>query len=203
MRVMMNPPASWLNEFKRLKRRVQNLEKQDELVVFYGSSSLRLWVTIQKDLAPINVLNLAFGGSSFAWCIHYFEDLFTDVLPSKVVLYGGDNDLSDNLTAEQVLTDYKELVEMILAKYPEVEISTISLKPSPSRVHLLPAVREVNKGIQSYLQGINGCFIDIHDKMLLAKGIPNSGLFMSDDLHMNKIGYKIWADAVNYSLRNC
>src|SRR5208337_3077981 len=35
-------------------------------VAFYGSSSIRLWETLQEDFPGIGVVNLGFGGSSLA-----------------------------------------------------------------------------------------------------------------------------------------
>src|SRR5437868_13542962 len=39
-------------------------------IVFVGSSSIRFWDTLQKDMAPLPVLNRGFGGAQLSHAIH-------------------------------------------------------------------------------------------------------------------------------------
>lgn len=171
------------------------------MIVFYGSSSIRLWVHLKEDLQPLNTLNLAFGGSSFAWCAHYFEELFWGISPRKVVLYGGENDLSEGTPVMDILHAYKKLVAKIQNAYPRIELACISVKPSPSRVELLPQIQEINHEMINRMDYINGQYIDIHPMMLDQSGKPNKELFLSDELHMNRKGYEIWAREVRKAFK--
>ncbi|MDT0608300.1 cyclic nucleotide-binding domain-containing protein [Croceitalea rosinachiae] len=196
-----NPPEIWHNEIRRLKQRVAKLEHQNELTAFYGSSSIRLWVNMKKDLNPLHVLNLGFGGSSFAWCTHYFTEIFKDVNPSKIVLYAGENDLSEGRTPQEVLTDCKELVELILAKYPRAELAFISLKPSVERTHLIPQIMETNLLLSKYVIGeLNAQFINVFARMITSDNRPRPELYLSDGLHLNKKGYTIWSNVIQEAL---
>ena len=185
-------PAPWIKELARLKRRKTQLASQDNLIVFYGSSSIRLWVKMQEDLAPFNTLNLGFGGSSFKWCLYFFDELFEGLSPSRIVLYAGENDLTDNNVAE-VKAYYDQLLTKIQATYPSAQLSQISLKPSPTREDILPELRELNTYFQQTMARLNGVYINIHEDMLTQKGATRPELFLSDGLHMNREGYKIWA----------
>lgn len=199
-----DPPAIWRNEIKRLRRRVDNLENQDDLVVFYGSSTIRLWVTMQRDLESLNVLNLGFGGSTYAWCLHYFERIFEGVNPSKIVLYAGENDIAnENRTPLEVLADLKELVKVIYAKYPNIELAIISLKPSLERKALIPQFMETSELISRYtITELNAQFINVFSHMITVDDTPMPDLYMSDGLHLNKKGYNIWKDVIAKSLLN-
>jgi hypothetical protein len=73
-------------EVRDIEQRIKDKVQPDQLTVFYGSSTLRLWDTMQADLAPLHTLNLGFGGSFFQACIHYFEQLFRHVRPTSIVL---------------------------------------------------------------------------------------------------------------------
>ncbi|NIP39019.1 MAG: hypothetical protein GWO07_09850, partial [Candidatus Dadabacteria bacterium] len=44
-------------------------------VVFYGSSSVRLWERLDEDFAGHEVLNLGFGGATIDYCAYYFDRL--------------------------------------------------------------------------------------------------------------------------------
>ena len=104
------------------------MEDQRDLIIFYGSSSVRLWVGMKKDLAPFNVLNLGFGGSTYAWCIHYFNEIFEGARPNKIVLYAGENDLAQGKSPQEVVNDCNNLVQLILKKYPKVQLAFVSLQ---------------------------------------------------------------------------
>jgi len=196
-----SPPEMWHNEILRLKTRVTKLKNLKDLIVFYGSSSIRLWVNMKKDLAPMNVLNLGFGGSSFAWCIHYFDEIFQQVAPSKIVLYGGENDLGEGKSPQEVLADCKTLVELLLNKYPDAELALISIKPSVEREALIPIIMETNLLLSKYIIGeLNAQFINVFARMITSDNRPKPELYLSDGLHLNREGYKIWSGVIKEAL---
>lgn len=200
-KLMEEPPEIWKNEIRRLKRRVANVEIEKDLTIFYGSSSVRLWVSMKKDLAPFNVLNLGFGGSTYAWCIHYFDEIFEDAHPSKIVLYAGENDLAQGKTPQEVLNDCNKLVQMILKKYPEVQLAFISLKPSIEREAMIPQIIETNLMLSKYVIGeLNAQFINVFGQMISVDNRPKPELYMSDGLHLNKKGYALWSSVIKNAL---
>ena len=84
----------------------------------------------------------------------------------------------------------------MIGKKRELPIVYISMKPSPSRRHLFPKMREANQHwISSKIFSPvkkNAVFIDIHQKMLNEVGEPIPEIFLDDSLHMNAKGYAIW-----------
>ena len=199
---LKEPPAIWCNEIKRLKRRINKLEKQENLIAFYGSSSVRLWVNMKRDLGPFNVVNLGFGGSTFAWCIHYFDEIFKEANPSKIVLYAGENDLNDGKTPQEVLSGCMELVQLIKNKYPGIELALISLKPSVEREHLIPLVMETNLMLSKYfITELNAQYINVFAQMITTDNRPIPELYLSDGLHLNKQGYALWSTAIKKALQ--
>lgn len=198
---LSDPPAMWPNEVKRLKKRVAKLEHQNQLFAFYGSSSIRLWVSMKKDLAPLHTINLGFGGSTFAWCIHYFDEIFASVNPGKIVLYAGENDLSEGKTPQQVLADCQELVRLIYNKYPDVNLALISLKPSVEREAMIPQIIETNILLSKYIIGeLKAQFINVFAQMISSENRPRPDLYISDGLHLNKAGYLIWSSVIKDAL---
>jgi len=184
-------------EIEELERKIQDHHNKEELVVFYGSSSVRLWETLSEDLAPLNVLNLGFGGSSFSWCIYYFDRLFSKIKPSYIVIYVGDNDLANGIPPEKVLKKFKVLSKLIRVNFPNVPMDFITIKPSPIRTYLLPEIRLTNDLIRKELKGINKAeLINVFDSMLNEKSVARPELYGEDQLHMNAEGYKIWKGVV-------
>ena len=102
-------------------------------VVFYGSSSLRLWTSLAADLRNPRALNLGFGGSTLQACVYFFERLVPPEQPVSLVIYAGDNDLGDGRSPEDVLSSFRALAAKIEKQLPGIPFSFISIKPSPAR----------------------------------------------------------------------
>ena len=92
-----------------------------------------------------------------------------------------------------MLKKFTTLYNYIRAKYKSVPVAYVSMKPSPSRVHLLEKYKEANRRIKSFLATKhNTKFVDVYSVMLNEKGEPMQDIFLSDSLHMNAKGYAIW-----------
>jgi lysophospholipase L1-like esterase len=119
-------------------------------------------------------------------------------------VYCGDNDLaaSDTVSAATVAGRFQQLFQLIRSRMPKVEIDYVSIKPSPSRSHLMPKMIEANNLIQAFLaRQKRTAFIDVFHPMLDKDGQPRAELFIEDKLHMNATGYKIWQEAIQPHLK--
>jgi lysophospholipase L1-like esterase len=159
-------------------------------VVFYGSSSIRLWPRLDRD--P-QIVNRGFGGSTLEACVHFFERLVVPLRPRSLVIYAGDNDLGDGRTAEQVLSWFRQLAAKIDSQLPGVPFGFISIKLSPARLGIADRIRRANQFIQLEIDcHPEAYFIPVLDAMLDAKGIPRPELFLADGLHLSLAGYRLW-----------
>lgn len=167
-------------------------------VVFVGSSSIRLWADLQKDFQSMPILyKRGFGGSRLLDCANHLQRLVIPYKPELVVVYAGDNDLAGGRTPDDVLASLKAFVQGVRASLPDTRIAYISIKPSPSRFALLPAIRETNAKIKSYIgQTDNTDYIDIFTPMLTSAGQPRMELFRNDALHLNATGYALWTSVI-------
>jgi hypothetical protein len=87
-------------------------------IVFTGSSSIKLWLTLADDMKPLYVLNRGFGGSQIADVNQYAGRIVIPYRPRAVVLYAGENDLPGK-SPETVSGDFKRFVEIIHSRLPE------------------------------------------------------------------------------------
>jgi len=162
-------------------------------VVFYGSSSLRMWESLEDDFRGVGLLNQAFGGSTLEACAWFFERLVVPCYPRALVCYAGDNDLGDGRTAEQVLASFGKLLAKVDAYFPAIPFTMLAIKPSPARWHLKGQIGAVNAGMSRELQTrANGHFIDTFSAMLGRDGLPDTSLFLEDGLHVSPKGYLVW-----------
>jgi lysophospholipase L1-like esterase len=185
---------------------IQDFKKQDSVsfppknaVLFIGSSSFTLWTDVQDYFPGYTIINRGFGSSTLADQIRYAKDIIFPYQPRQVVIYCGENDLafSDTVTAVIVFERFKTLFQMIREKFTDLPLIYISMKPSPSRRHLLQMMREANQLIKDFLANQkNTVFINVHQQMLDANAEPVSEIFLDDSLHMNAKGYAIWQKAI-------
>lgn len=181
---------------------VQKFKKQDSVsfpsanqILFIGSSSFTKWTDVQDYFPGYKILNRAFGGSTLLDVTRYRYDVIYPYQPKQVVLYCGENDFaySDTITVDMVVGRFKILYKYIRDKYPAVPFVYVSMKPSPSRAHLMQKYAEANKQIQVFLKKEKQCaFVDVYIKMLKPDGAPMEDIFLEDNLHMNAKGYAIW-----------
>jgi len=183
-------------------REVAEFRKQDSVsfpasnqILLIGSSSFTIWKDVQDYFPGYPILNRAFGGSTLADVIRHADKVIYPYKPKQILVYCGENDLasSDKVTADTVISRFETLFGLIRAKYPKVQVVFVSMKPSPSRVLLREKMLAGNDGIRKFLAAKkNTGYIDVYTEMLDDEGKPRQELFLDDNLHMNKEGYKIW-----------
>jgi lysophospholipase L1-like esterase len=181
---------------------IQAFKKQDSTnfpgtgkILFVGSSSFTKWKDVQDYFPAYPIVNRGFGGSSLPDVIRYREDVIFKYKPKQIVIYCGENDLAanDTVSAATVVKRFKELFSMIRGQFKNIPVAFVSLKPSPSRQHLMPKMLEANLTIKNYLKKQKKtAFIDVYYKMLKPDGKPIDDIFIEDKLHMNAKGYAIW-----------
>lgn len=164
-------------------------------ILFYGSSSIRLWKTLKDDFSGLPVVNRGFGGSTAPDALKYAERMVLPYKPATIIFYEGDNDLGKGRTPEQLLADYQSFAKLVHTKLPNTKIVYLSVKPSPRRADLLTTQQKANVLISGWVnQSKDGrlSFIDIFKPMLGPDGKVRAELFGPDKLHMNREGYKLW-----------
>lgn len=186
----------------RFENEIKAYEKTDSIqgfqkgqILFYGSSSWRLWKNIKEDLAPLPIINRGFGGCTIPELIYYADRMVYKYEPKSIVVYGGENDLNGNKpkSAEQVLESYKELTNLVWKRLPNVKFYFVSMKLSPSRRAKWDEVRKGNELIKAYSKGKKLAFIDINPLLFDKNGLVRSELYTRDSLHINQKGYQEYA----------
>ncbi|KUF20678.1 SGNH/GDSL hydrolase family protein [Xanthomonas phaseoli] len=189
--------AAWEQDMQRFAESDARQPPPKHGIVFVGSSSIRFWETLAQDFPGKPVINRGFGGSEVRDSTWYADRIVIPYAPRQVVLYAGDNDLNSGRTPEQVRDDVLAFVARVRRDLPEARISYLSIKPSPSRAQLLPAVITANRLIKEALAPLPRVdFVDIYTPMLDASGKPRAELFRADRLHMTADGYAIWRKVV-------
>jgi lysophospholipase L1-like esterase len=180
------------SEVSTLESRLSGTQTSANPIIFYGSSSFRLWKSMQQDFPGYPVLNFGFGGSRLTDCVRYANRLVIPRKPAAIVIYAGDNDLALGTPPEQVFQSFQRLFEIFRAYSPSVPIAFVSVKPSPARLKYLPNIIKFNELVEQYLQAKPETdYIDICSDMLGPDRKPIPSLFVNDQIHLSAAGYQI------------
>ena len=186
--------SPWQPEFDKFTEldKMQRPAEQD-IILFTGSSSIRMWKDPQQDFDNPNILNRGFGGSQIQDLIDNFDRIVLKYNPAMIVIYSGDNDIAAGKSAEQVFGDFCVLYGMIRADLPHCKVIFIAIKPSLARWNIVLEMQKANNFINEYINGSkNAAFADIYSVMIGKDGKPKPEYFLADGLHMTDQGYDLW-----------
>jgi len=207
----MSMYAAHAQQAKPFAKEIQAFKKQDSIqmppknaILFVGGSSIVGWRNAQQHFPQHTIINRGFGGSSLPHVINYANDVIFPYNAKQIVIYVGENDFTahDSISAQIVFNRFQQLFHTIRARQPKTPIVFISIKPSPSRAHLMPKFVEANSMIEAFLKKQKRAeYVDVYSKMLDENGKPMEDIFQGDRLHMNEKGYAIWQEALKPYLK--
>jgi lysophospholipase L1-like esterase len=208
MPVTLSAQERWFNDIAAFRRTdaVQTPAKGG--ILFVGSSTFALWRDYAGYFPDYTIINRGFGGSSLRDVLYFYEDLVKPYVPKQIVLYEGDNDLTnENYSVEQFMDDVQCFVRLTQICYPDCDICLVSIKPSPVRRAIYPKYVEANRRMQAFCEQRDDAlhFIDVWSLMVDEQGDPKGAenYFLNDHLHLNAAGYRLLANTITpYLLRD-
>ena len=195
-------PNRFKEQVEQLSNKEYSFKPDKELVVFTGSSSVRMWKDVQSYFPKYNIINNGFGGSQFSDLIYFYDELILKLGPDILFIYEGDNDISEGKKPVTILKQSKSLVKRIQNDLPQTKIVLISPKPSIRRESLKKEYIKLNKKLEKYCKRKDNLeFADVWSIMLDENGNVYQDIFIEDGLHMNKKGYDLWAEVIGEFLK--
>ena len=208
-------PLSKYSDLPEVKAWESDIEKFEQLdvtksypsdaILFAGSSSIRLWSTIGKDMMPYNVIQRGYGGAKLSDFVVYADRIIYPH-PCKAIVIFIANDISGNENDKsplEVSQLFRKTLYIIRRKFTDTPVFWISVTPTPSRWAVWPEIKEANGMIKEICESHrNTYFIDTEKYFLNSSGLPRSELFIEDKLHLNAEGYKIWSGIIKNELDN-
>ncbi len=185
------------NEVNEVVAGDSSLNKK-KIILFTGSSSIRMWRDLAAYFPDHNVLNRGFGGSQMHDLLYFFDKLVTPYRPKVIFIYEGDNDLASKKNPDEIIATADSVLRQIREKVSaKVNVYFIAAKPSIARWDLKDTYVEFNAKLKAWTAGKkNVGFVDVWTPMLDSSGEVQKDLFLEDGLHMNKKGYDIWARVI-------
>ena len=192
-------PLVWERDIVALEEKTAGKYPAETGVVFVGSSSIRLWSSLENDMAPIPVVQHGFGGAKLNDVVHYADRLVSNYKPAAVVLFAGTNDLHPGATKEPsvLLKSYQDFVFKVRRVQPEPPIFYIAITPSVLRWSTWELARETNDLIKDWSATQEGIYvIDTSEALLGDTGEPDPDNYIIDGLHLSALGYQKWTGLI-------
>jgi lysophospholipase L1-like esterase len=198
----VSAPSQWEPDIAQFEAQDRASPPRPGSIVFVGSSSIKMWTTLDRDFPGVPVLNRGFGGSEAGDVAHFAERIVVPYKPPVVVFYAGDNDLAAGKTPAQVLTAFQSFVATMHRDLPRTRIVFVSIKPSIARWSIVDKMRAANQLVRNYVRTDDRLsYVDVFTPMLDASGQPRRELYIEDGLHMTPAGYAIWRDLIGPAIR--
>ena len=189
-------------ELKKLKKLVSNKKETNNQLVFYGSSTIRLWERLASDFSDFNTINLGFGGALIQDLNKNFNDLFKSLNPKYIVTYLGGNDLTLNYSSEKISQKIIEFFKKITERFPNTSIINLSIKPSFERIKDIEKIEKINSLIKTESKTNNKLIqLEFYNELMIGNKI-NSDFYLQDGLHLNTKGYEIIIKKLKQLLKN-
>jgi lysophospholipase L1-like esterase len=165
-------------------------------ILFVGSSIFRQWTNVAEQMAPLPVLNRAFGGSRTGDQLARFDQVILPYAPKVIVYYCGSNDLKAKPADEPevIFGRFREWSQRVQRAAPATRIVYASSTRAPDRVARWEQVDHFNALVRAYCAATpHHTFVDLNPALVDANGHPRLDLYRDDKLHFHPPAYEAFA----------
>jgi lysophospholipase L1-like esterase len=129
-------------------------------------------------------------------------DAITKLQPRKLFIMIGVNDLSRNMTTDEVAANYRKILERLKSETPRTKVYIQSVLPvnpatgmAKNHTNKTPEIMELNGKLKTLAAEFGYTYIDLFSIMADSDNhLPRS--YSVDGLHLSYKAYKVWADAI-------
>jgi len=203
----------WEVDIAKLENLDNNEKYSENALLFIGSSSIRGWKSIKKDMAPYETIKRGYGGAHYSDIIHFSKRLVKNHKPKAILIFvandikgNNKNDLySKNLSDRnpfEVKRLFKFTVSEIRSIHKEIPIIAIETTPTPSRWSAWDKISKANDLIKNFCRSKSNLhFIQTRGEFIGTNGLPIENYFVKDMLHLNETGYSLWSRIIKANLK--
>lgn len=190
-------PTRFQSQIDQIVKENASYQGKEGIIIFTGSSSIRMWGDIAAYFGKDAILNHGFGGSQMMDLEFYLSKIVLEFKPKTVFIYEGDNDINAGKSAKGIMASTKRIVKRIRKDLPQTHIIFISPKPSLSRAHLKDKYEQLNRRLKKFTRKKEYLhFADVWTPMMGPDGNVMPDIFIDDGLHLNEKGYQIWKKVI-------
>ena len=193
----------WENDIQKFEQLDKSENYSPDAILFAGSSSIKLWSTLEKDMSPYPVIQRGYGGARLSDFAVYANRIFSPHPCRGIVIFIA-NDITGSeadKTPEEVAKLSRNVLKTIRKTHPDTPVFWIAITPTAARWSVWNKVQKANGLIKEVCEHQpNTWFIQTDYAFLDENGKPRTELFIEDKLHLNQQGYAIWTNIVRKEL---
>ncbi|RRC97029.1 serine acetyltransferase [Prevotella sp. OH937_COT-195] len=193
--------------FPHYNKRLAEFEKEKpinrETIVMLGDSMTEFGFDWNERLKGANIVNRGIMSDTADGVLYRLDKILAGH-PKAIFLMIGINDLSHNLTAQQVATMVNRVVRKIRNDAPNTKLyveSCLPINEGFGRWKTLSGrsgqIPEINRQVMEYCKSMDVEFINLYPRFLRHGTDQLRKELTRDGLHLSPAGYKIWG----YELR--
>lgn len=178
-------------------------EGSEDSILFLGSSSIRLWNTIEQDISPWKPVRRGYGGSKFCDVALYTPQLIRGLKYQAAAIFVANDITGSELdkTPEEIARLAKVVINSIRSERPDAPVLLISITATPSRFKHWSRIEQANRALEKLSSEFkNVSFLETQSSYLTSEGQPKPEYFVKDMLHQNSDGYRVWGGLVRKKL---
>ncbi|MFB3896144.1 MAG: GDSL-type esterase/lipase family protein [bacterium] len=194
--------------FPHYYQRVSQFESENETlknVVLVGDS-ITEGFNVKKYFPGQRVLNRGIGGDGVGigkiGVLRRLDNSVFNCNPSHIFIMIGINDLSGKRTPDEITSAYRDVLNRIQIRLPEVPVYVESVLPC--RDHFAdrnPQVIELNIKLKHLARQYGYHYLDLHPLMKDSTGQLRQE-YSSDGIHLKPAAYAVWKQEIDKALGN-
>ena len=203
-----NTQKTWESQIEEFEILDKNETFPEEYILYIGSSSIRLWDSIQSDMQPYNSVKRGYGGAHFYDLIHFTERIVKPHKDARAIVCFVSNDLTGiwddpktKVGPKEVNRLFRYFTKQVHKIAPDTPIFLIEITPAPSRWNIWSKTSKANDLMKAYCESKDKLhFISTSQEFLDKNQQPRPELFLEDKLHLNRDGYRLWTQIIKTNL---
>ena len=199
------------DEISKLEQKDYLSKSSENSLLFIGSSSIRGWDKIEKDMIPYSTIKRGYGGAHYYDLIHFINRLIKNHNPKAILIFvanditGSKNRINNNhkdLKPKEVKKLFKFIYKSIRKLHKNTPILVIETTPTPSRWKVWDKISKANDLIERFCNNKPQLhYINTRKKFMGDDGLPVKSFFVKDMLHLNRSGYILWSNIIKEKLK--
>lgn len=178
------------------KEQFEMLPDTDHEIIMVGNSitDQGLWTELFNDL---RVKNRGIGGDDTKGILERLDEI-TSSHPDKIFIMIGTNDLAQMIAVDEILGNYRTILDRIAADSPNTRVYIQSVLPTEDAVHTTRKntdIIEINRGLKKIADHRGLVYIDLFTSFATEDNKLNMD-YSIDGLHLNGEGYLLWKELI-------
>lgn len=173
-------------------------------VIFLGNSLMDYFPV--NWFEPVHIINRGICGDFTAGVLKRLDGIIA-LLPSKIFIEIGINDIIEKVPPDEIQENYKLIIKRLKEKLPHTKIFVISNLPVSKKGNLFSSTEEKNEIVieqNIFLEELclknNLTFVNLHP-LFYKNGMLNPA-YTWDGIHITSEGYQVWFEVVKKLILN-